>query len=105
MHDANDFVRAIQQVSNGVNEAGYPADVMSGTVITSAPLKIKVEQRFNIASAQLIVPERLTDRIVEVEIDGVHRTMKIYDGLKIGQQVVLIRQQGGQKFLVADRVV
>lgn len=105
MHDANDFVRAIQQVSNGVNEAGYPADVMSGTVITSAPLKIKVEQRFDIASAQLIVPEHLTDRIVEVEIDGAHRTMKIYDGLKIGQQVVLIRQQGGQKFLVADRVV
>ena len=33
MQDANDFVRAIQQVSNGVNEAGYPADVMSGTVI------------------------------------------------------------------------
>lgn len=105
MHDANDFVRAIQQVSNGVNEAGYPADVMSGTVIAAAPLKIKVEQRFDIASAQLIVPEHLTDRTVDIELDGVKKEMKIYSGLKTGQQVVLIRQQGGQKFLVVDRVV
>ena len=101
MHDANDFVRAIQQVSNGVNEAGYPADVMSGTVIAAAP----VEQRFDIASAQLIIPEHLTDRTVDIELDGVKKEMKIYSGLKTGQQVVLIRQQGGQKFLVADRVV
>lgn len=105
MHDANDFVRAIQQVSNGVNEAGYPADVMSGTVIAAAPLKIKVEQRFDIASAQLIIPEHLTDCTVDIELDGVKKEMKIYSGLKTGQQVVLIRQQGGQKFLVVDRVV
>lgn len=45
MHDANDFVRAIQQVSNGVNEAGYPADVMVRHRDSGAPLKIKVEQR------------------------------------------------------------
>ena len=76
MHDANDFVRAIQQVSNGVNEAGYPADVMSGTVIAAAPLKIKVEQRFDIASAQLIIPEHLTDRTVDIELDGVKKEMK-----------------------------
>ena len=105
MHDANDFVRAIQQVSNGVNEAGCPADVMSCTVIAASPLKIKVEQRFDIASAQLIVSEHLTDHIVDIEVDGVKKEMKIYSGLKTGQQVVLIRQQGGQKFLVADRVV
>ena len=78
---------------------------MSGTVIAAAPLKIKVEQRFDIASAQLIVSEHLTDHIVDIEVDGVKKEMKIYSGLKTGQQVVLIRQQGGQKFLVADRVV
>ena len=77
----------------------------SGTVIAAAPLKIKVEQRFDIASAQLIIPEHLTDRTVDIELDGVKKEMKIYSGLKTGQQVVLIRQQGGQKFLVADRVV
>lgn len=105
MHDAKDLVRAVQQVSNGANEAGYPADMMSGTVIAASPLKIKVEQRFDISSAQLIVPEHLTDRTVDIEIDGVKKEMKIYSGLKTGQQVALIRQQGGQKFLVTDRVV
>ena len=43
MHDAKDLVRAVQQVSNGANEAGYPADMMSGTVIAASPLKIKAE--------------------------------------------------------------
>lgn len=105
MHDAKDLVRAVQQVSNGANEAGYPADMMSGTVIAASPLKIKVEQRFDISRAQLIVPEHLTDHTVDVELDGVKRKMKIYSGLKTGQQVALIRQQGGQKFLVTDRVV
>lgn len=105
MHDAKDLVRAMQQVSNGANEAGYPADMMSGTVIAVSPLKIKVEQRFDISSAQLIVPEHLTDHTVDAELDGAKKKMKIYSGLKTGQQVALIRQQGGQKFLVTDRVV
>lgn len=105
MHDAKDLVRAVQQVSNGANSANYPADMMSGTVIAASPLKIKVEQRFDISSAQLIVPEHLTDHTVDVELDGIKKRMKIYSGLKTGQQVALIRQQGGQKFLVTDRVV
>lgn len=73
--------------------------------LCAACLISQVEQRFDIASAQLIVPEHLTDRTVDIELDGVKKEMKIYSGLKTGQQVVLIRQQGGQKFLVADRVV
>ena len=105
MHNANDLVRAVQQISSDANKAGYPADVMSGTVIATSPLKIKVEQRFDIDNAQLIVPEHLTDYTMRMEIDGISRTVKVYSGLKVGQQVALIRQQGGQKFLVTDRVV
>lgn len=120
MHDASDFVRAVQQVSDGANAAGYPADVMSGTVIAASPLKIKVEQRFDIDSAQLIVPERLTDYKVSVTFDGetekagttehFHKyggevTMTVRNALESGDKVALIRQQGGQKFLIIDRVV
>ena len=51
MHDANDFVRAVQQVSTNANDAGYPATVMSGTVTSASPLKIKIEQRFEISGS------------------------------------------------------
>lgn len=122
MHDANDLVRVVQQVSAGANEAGYPADLMSGTVVNTKPLKIKVEQRFDIGSAQLIVPERLTDHEVKITLEkvsaegmadaghleayvGTEMVVKMYAGLKTGDHVVMIRQQGGQKFLVADKVV
>lgn len=99
------FLSLFNFIVEVIESAARMLDVMSGTVIAAAPLKIKVEQRFDIASAQLIIPEHLTDRTVDIELDGVKKEMKIYSGLKTGQQVVLIRQQGGQKFLVADRVV
>lgn len=105
MHDANDLVRVMQQVSSNASEAAYPADVMSGTVISASPLKIKIEQRFDIDSAQLIVPEHLTDHTLRMEVEGVDVLCRIYGGLKEGQEVTLIRKHGGQKFFVAGRVV
>lgn len=119
MHDANDLVRAMQQVSDGASQAGYPADVMSGTVISVKPLKIQVEQRFIINSGQLIIPERLTDHKVKVKLTehtekagepehehkyGGDITVTVSGGLKNGDEVILIRKQGGQKYFVSDKV-
>ena len=51
MHDANDFVRAVQQVSTNANDAGYPATVMSGTVTSASPLKSKSNRDLRSAEA------------------------------------------------------
>lgn len=120
MYDANDLVRAVQQVSTGASQAGYPADVMSGTVVAAKPLKIQVEQRFEISSDMIILPERLTDHEVKITLEKEHTekagepehqhelsgdiTVKVHGALKQGDRVVVIRQQGGQKFLVIDKV-
>lgn len=120
MHDANDLVRAVQQISNQAGQAGYPADIMSGTVATANPLKISVEQRFEIGKEQLIVPERFTDHKVVISLEdetevagepehkhkygGKKLTVTVHGALKKGDAVALVRQQGGQKFLIADRV-
>lgn len=120
MLDANDLVRAVKKASTDANDAGYPVNVMTGSVTSTNPLSVKVEQRFEIGRNQLIVPEYLTDHKVKIsmggdtEMDGepehAHglggkREMTIYNGLKSGDQVMLVRQQGGQKFLVIDRVI
>ncbi len=40
----------------------------------------------------------------EHEITG-HKTMTVHAGLRVGETVLLIRQEGGQKYIVVDRVV
>ncbi len=121
MHDANDLVRAMQEVSNNANNAGYPATVMSGTVTSASPLKIQVEQRFEISGSMIIIPEHLTDYKVKVTVEKSHTedagepehnheyggemTVTVHGGLKSGDSVQLMRQQGGQRFVVIGRVV
>lgn len=120
MLDANDLVRAIKQASADASDAGYPVNILMGTVGSLSPLTVKVEQRFDIGKEQLIIPEYLTDHEVNVKFEGEteksgepehwHKyggkvAVTIYGGLKAGDHVVLVRQQGGQKFIIIDRVV
>lgn len=121
VHDANDFVRAVQQVSTNANDAGYPATVMSGTVTSASPLKIKIEQRFEISGSMLILPEHLKEREIKVTVKPTHTedggtpehnheyggelTVTVHSGLSIGDSVQVVRQQGGQKYLVIGKVV
>lgn len=109
MHNANDLLRLLKLSSNEANEALYPATVMFGEVISVSPLKVYVEQRFQLTSEQLIVADHLSDKTFEgtMKIDGVEHTveMNYNNALRTSDKVVLIRQHGGQKFFVADRVV
>lgn len=119
MADVNDFVRTVKQAAKDAVEASAPTDVMTGTVITARPVTIKVEQRFDIGADQLIIPEYLTDRKVSVSVDSQtekggepehthkmsgEKSVTIHNALRAGDHVILIRQSGGQKFLVFDKV-
>lgn len=121
VYDANDLVRAMQQMSVGASQASYPADVMSGTILSVKPLKVQVEQRFEVSGDMVIVPERLTDYEIKVTVEktntekagepehrheyGGELVVKVHGALKKGDRVQMIRQQGGQKFLIIDKVV
>ena len=110
MYDANDFIRVIKKSSKDVMNTTYPATVMFGTVESVSPLMVFVEQRFHLTAEQLIVPKHLTDYEVEMEVifDDIiseNKKVRIKNALKTFDKVVLIRQHGGQKFFIADKVV
>ena len=121
MYDTNDLVRAMQQMSVGASEASYPADVMSGTILSAKPLKVQVEQRFTLSGDMLVVPEHLTEHEIKVTVEpadtkeagepahlheyGGELTVKVHSPLQKGDHVQLIRQHGGQKFLLVGKVV
>lgn len=117
MPDYNELLKVMKQAAKEQSKAGAPSTVCFGVVVSTAPLQVQVDQRFIIGSDNLIVPQHLTNYSVNVSISGstaeseghAHKlgahVITINNGLKNGDKVVMVSQDGGQKYLIADRVV
>ncbi len=132
--DANALVEAMKRASRDEREASKPVHVYFGEVISKEPLKINVEQKMILGESQLILTRNVTDyeTLATVNWDteeekGTHthtspagvtgnqskrhthmvsgqKQLTIHNGLEVGDAVILIRQQEGQKFIVLDRI-
>lgn len=91
----------IKQASMGAYNASNPVSVMFGTVTKTNPLEVNVEQRFTLTRDFLVLTERLTE--YRTTVDG--NEIIIRRGLQAGDKVLLLRIQGGQQYVVWDRVV
>lgn len=104
------MIEAIRKAALTAMEAGSPAAVMFGKVITANPLEVNVDQRFTLDADFLIVPESLTQ--LELDLSHSHggggaaltEPVVIRPGLQIGDQLILLRVQGGQQYLILDKV-
>lgn len=133
MFDAVDLVNAMKQASTKAIEASQPSDFCFGKVISTSPLKITVEQKMTLGATQLVLTRNVTDFETELSFDDsgikqdyenwttdeselidsgkiaftakIKHKITIYNALKTGEDVVLMKQKGGQKYLVIDRVV
>lgn len=105
----------IRKLGNDAVSAGNPVAVMFGTVTRTHPLEVNVDQRFTLEEDFLI----LTESLQKYEVDLRHKHLSggglteealteklvIRSGLQTGDTVLLLRMQGGQKFVVWDKVV
>ena len=132
MLDANNLVELIKQAAQEAIAAGQDCDFCYGTVTSANPLKILVEQKMELTSAQLVLTRNVTDFKTYITagntkdyyytgdpesggtapIPGtshVHAIgkiqMTVHNALAKGEKVVLLRKKGGQEYLVLDRVV
>lgn len=129
MPDMTEFLKQMQEVVKNTNEAGQPADYVFGTVTKASPLQIQVSQKIVLTDAQLALTRNVTDYEVNVSITGWKTQVKsggtnaeafashnhdieisgqkmtIHNALKVGDKVVMMKQKGGQQYLVIDRVV
>ena len=100
--------------------------VCFGKVVSEAPLKINVEQKMELGEQQLILARNVTEYATTISVnwetensggdtgetaDGQHRhhimgqkQAIIHNALKTGDEVIIIRQQEGQKYIVVDRI-
>ncbi len=128
MADANGLVEAMKRAARDERESSKPVNVYFGEVVSVAPLKINVEQKMVLGESQLILTRNVTDYMTTVTVqwnteigvlssDGkttappphLHgivgqKNFLMHNALEVGDEVILIRQQEGQKFIVIDRI-
>lgn len=124
--DAVEFVKTMKKAAIEAVEATKPVNVYFGKVISIAPLKIDVEQKMTLGKAQLILSRNVTDFKTTVTLNwstdnksggsgessfashshGINgkKEITVHNGLVVGDEVILIRKQEGQQFLVWDKV-
>ena len=118
MADYTQILNVMKKAGVNATDASKPVNVCFGKVISTAPLKILVEQKITLGAAQLVLTRNVTDYELNVSVDwGTEATsdhahglsgqnkMKVHNSLAEGEKVLLIRVQGGQKYVVIDRVV
>lgn len=102
------LVEIIKVAAMEAVKASKPTEVIEGTVTSVSPLKIKVSQMQTLDSAFLVLTDAVKDREVEVTVNWQYETgkkkMTIHNKLKVGERVVMIRTESGQKFYVVGRI-
>ena len=104
--NGTDLLNIIKKAAIEAVNASQPSDFCYGKVTSVSPLKISIEQKMTLGVAQLVLTRNVTDFKTKVSDElGYKKEMTIHNGLQVGEEVVLMKQKGGQKYLVLDRVV
>ena len=123
--DANGIVKKVHQAAIDAMESTKPVNVYFGEVMSVSPLKIDVEQKMILGEKQLILTRNVTDfktKITAGNIKNYYYTgdvnsgtapvspshvhavgtidITVHNGLAVGDGVILIRQQEGQKSVI-----
>lgn len=128
MPDAVELVKTIKKAAVEAIESTKPVNICFGIVTSTSPLRISVEQKMTLGKAQLILTRNVTEYKTEITMHntkdyyftdetinsltesvghkhGIGKTeITIHNQLKVNDEVILIRQQQGQKYIVVDRI-
>lgn len=106
------MIDIIKQASLGAVGSENPVNILFGEVLSVDDFKIKVDQKLVLSKDFFIIPESLTR--YEKDLTHYHGNntedkgllnLVIREGLKSGDKVLLLRVQGGQQYVILDKVV
>lgn len=118
MYNTDDIVLIIKQAAKEIFNAMDPSDVMYGTVDSISPLRISVDSKLILEEIQLALTRNVIDYDLEMTVDHTtevadghthgysgRKVFRVNNALVKGEKVMLIKVQGGQKYVVFDKVV
>lgn len=119
-------IEAVRKAAVEAVKASNPAAIVFGTVKSITPLKINIEQRLTLEEQHLVLTSLVSNFEVDMVLDHETeytsggsgegsfenhnhaitgtKTVQINLGLNVGETVMMVQVQGGQKFIVLDRV-
>ena len=123
MFNSNDIMRIIKTAERDYMNSTKPVEFCFGTIKAVKPLTINIEQKNTVIDGEnieLILTNNVKDHYVDITVNhttenttcSVPHTHKysgrkkilIHYGLTVGEKVLLARWQGGQRYIVIDRV-
>lgn len=106
--DLNELLRVVKKAAVEAVQASNPMGFCLGTVAAASPLTIRLDQKLTLTAAQLILTDAVRDRTGELTLDyqtehAQRKAVCVHNGLRTGEKVILLRCDGGQKFIVLNR--
>ena len=120
------FYQTVQAAIAQTVEGMRMGDYVLGTVETESPVSIRINQRDLITSDFLIFTDAVRDYNVDIEVRHTtenraggggyaefashnhdykgRKRITVYNGLHVGEVVILLRQCGGQQYCVLSRI-
>lgn len=121
MGSDSNLVQLVKRIALEAVQAHKPCDYRIGTVTSVSPLKIKVSQTLELDEDFLHLARNVTDFKTKITMNAqevYHTThtnpsttwideqeITVHNALKKGEKVLMIRKDGGQDYIVIDRVV
>lgn len=98
-----ELVGTIKQLAMDAIENSKPSAIFVGMVVDVSPLKIAIDQKLILDEDFLLLTTSVSNYKTKVKIGNAMEECQIYNGLKNGEKVILLREQGGQNYIVIDR--
>lgn len=101
------WVENLSKIARQSVEQEGPCNVTTGTVVSASPIQVAIDgeqQLPPLAAGNLLVPEHLTDHVVEMDLPEIGpASVMVHSGLKAGERVLLIQERGGQRYVILGR--
>lgn len=109
----------MQKAGRAAVESGGPVSFEYGTVTSASPLVIFINAKKVLDENFIMLTNSVKDYYVDLDVNfttgyggspshchSVGKTLRVLvkNGLKEGEKVLLVRVQGGQKYIVIDRL-
>jgi hypothetical protein len=126
MADSVDLIHIMKKMAVDAVNASKPTAIRFGKVSSISPLKINVEQKMTLTAAQLVLTRNVTDHKIFMTVDHTtenrsggsgdasfashnhdykgKKEFTVHNGLVVGDEVIMVQMQGGQKFIVLDKL-
>lgn len=113
-NENNDLYEVLNELVNQQIDKSKPVIFATGTVTAVDPIVIRTDQKTILKESMLRLPRSCLDYSLEVDISGITDSggdtysgavnMTVKNALTVGESVLLFREQGGQKYIVIDRL-